>query len=486
MSAGARPRLLRLAGAVVRRVPPLRRLATSLHGAFLAQRELDAEIGELTPLAARPSARTAPRLNLLLPGASEQHVFGGASTALALIDRLAGVPLPDGTRLQRRILVTDERSLEGLDPRRFQGWRVQAAADDDRDDPVLVPLGDRVGPDGTPASVPVRAQDWFVATAWWTAHLARALVRWQADAGGHAPHPFVYLIQDFEPGFYPWSSRYALAEQTYRFDEPVIAVFNAGSLRTFFEGRGLSFAAQYGFEPTLHPELRRRLPDPNDPAARVRRILVYGRPGVPRNAFALLVRGLRHWAATDPRAGAWEVVSLGEAHPDVPLGGPGPVILRSEGKVSLDRYATLMRASAIGVSLMLSPHPSYPPLEMAAFGMRTLTNRFEGKSLAAVHPNLIELDALSPEALARQLSDLTARFDADADACWSLAPGRFGEPSDPFLFAEHLVGAWLGGRAGGPPASSSGRGDPSGDPPAPASPSSSTALPPSPSPGGGC
>ena len=39
----SRPRMLRLAGALVRRVPPLRRLAASLHGAFLAQRELAAE-----------------------------------------------------------------------------------------------------------------------------------------------------------------------------------------------------------------------------------------------------------------------------------------------------------------------------------------------------------------------------------------------------------------------------------------------------------
>ena len=48
--------MLRLAGALVRRVPPLRRLAASLHGAFLAQRELDAEIAELTPIDIRTSA----------------------------------------------------------------------------------------------------------------------------------------------------------------------------------------------------------------------------------------------------------------------------------------------------------------------------------------------------------------------------------------------------------------------------------------------
>ena len=470
--------MLRLAGALVRRVPPLRRLAASLHGAFLAQRELDAEIAELTPIAARPSTRAAPRLNLLLPGASEQHVFGGASTALALFDRIASLPLSDGTRLQRRILVTDERSLDGIDARRFQGWQVRAAGDDDTDDPALVPLGDRVGPDGAPISIPVRAHDWFIATAWWTAHMARGLCRWQAAQGGQGPRPFVYLIQDFEPGFYPWSSRYALAEQTYRFDEPVIAVFNSSSLRAFFHGRGLAFARAFGFEPTLHPELARRLPDPAGSGHRARRILVYGRPGVPRNAFALLVLGLRQWVARDPRAAGWQVVSLGESHPDLSLGvppapgtavastlapapapavspmvTPAEIILRSEGKVSLDRYAALMRDSAIGVSLMLSPHPSYPPLEMAAFGMRTLTNRFEGKSLALDHPNLIELDDLSPETLARQLADLASRFDATPIAPvaggdstpWSCAPGRFAQPADPFDFVQRLAGEWFDG-----------------------------------------
>ncbi len=469
MTAGtpARPATLRLASALLRRVPPLRRLAASMHASFLAQREFEAEIGELTPLAARPSPIAAPRLNLLLPGASEQHVFGGASTALALFHRLSAIAVRGGGAPQRRILVTDERSLDGLDPGRFAGWRVGAAADPDAEDPVLIPLGDRLGPDGVPASVPVRAQDWFVATAWWTAHLARDLVRWQAGAGSHVPRPFLYLIQDYEPGFYPWSSRSALAEQTYRFDEPVVAVFNAGSLQAFFRGRGLRFAAEYGFEPSLHPELARRLPDPARPPARQPRILVYGRPGVPRNAFALLVRGLRLWVGSDPAAADWEVLSLGEPHPDLSLGRPPgsasgrELLLRSEGKVSLQRYAELMSGSAIGVSLMLSPHPSYPPLEMAAFGMRTLTNRFEGKSLARDHPNLTEVDPLSPEALASHLARFAAQFRAapgEPDSGpWSLPPGRFARPDEPFGFAERLAADWWTDPAAPEPAAVPGR-----------------------------
>ena len=72
--------------------------------------------------------------------------------------------------------------------------------------------------------------------------------------------------------------------------------------------------------------------------------------------------------------------------------------MRSIGKLDLDAYAALLRESAIGISLMVSPHPSYPPLEMAHLGMLVLTNRFAAKDLATWHPNITAVDDISAEA----------------------------------------------------------------------------------------
>lgn len=429
---------MRLARAALHRVPPLRRLARHLHERFTAERAFEVDPPELTPIAARADQAGPVRLNLLLPGASSRHVFGGAATALALFDALhRGEP--------RRLLVTDERELEAIDPVRFAGWEVaRLDGPHPTDRPLLVPMADRAG-----RSLPVHANDRFVATAWWTAHHARALAHWQGRTFGIEPPAFIYLIQDYEPGFYPWSTRFALADQTYAFTREAIGVYNTAGLRAYVRARHAALAREFVFEPSLNPALAAELPA-GQGVVRQRRILIYGRPSVPRNAFGLIVQGLRAWATQDPAAASWAVVSLGEAHPPLELGRPpgaaAPLVLHSEGKVGLTRYAQLMRESAIGIGLMLSPHPSYPPLEMAAFGMRVLTNRFEAKHLSADHPNIEDLPEVSPSAIAQALTRWVARFDPDRPEAWSAPPGGFARSRPGFPFADELRAAWLGAR----------------------------------------
>jgi O-antigen biosynthesis protein len=60
--------------------------------------------------------------------------------------------------------------------------------------------------------------DACVATSWHTAHVLAAR--------GNAPMSRLYLVQDFEPFFYPRGAEYALAEDTYRFGFRCIAVGN--------------------------------------------------------------------------------------------------------------------------------------------------------------------------------------------------------------------------------------------------------------------
>ncbi len=70
----------------------------------------------------------------------------------------------------------------------------------------------------------IAAAGLLVATFWPTAHLAQSLlgaqnqVCTQALPGRGQRKEFLYLIQDFEPGFYPWSSNYAMAAASYDLD----------------------------------------------------------------------------------------------------------------------------------------------------------------------------------------------------------------------------------------------------------------------------
>ncbi len=90
---------------------------------------------------------------------------------------------------------------------------------------------------------------------------------------------------------------------------------------------------------------------------------------------------------------------------------------------------------------MISPHPSYPPLDMAHLGMLVATNRFGAKDLSTWHQNIRSLASLSAEGIAAALRDLTDAFEADPGA------GDRGEPLRPdfladgplFPFAEELA-----------------------------------------------
>ena len=74
--------------------------------------------------------------------------------------------------------------------------------------------------------------------------------------------------------------------------------------------------------------------------------------------------------------------------------------MASLGKLSLTDYAELLRRTAVGLSLMASPHPSYPPLEMAHFGVRTVTNSYTCKDLSKSHANILSLPDVSAERIA--------------------------------------------------------------------------------------
>jgi hypothetical protein len=66
-------------------------------------------------------------------------------------------------------------------------------------------------------------------------------------------------------------------------------------------------------------------------------------------------------------------------------------------------YIETLERSHIGVGLMASPHPSYPPLEMALFGLYTITTSFGAKDMNGVHANLRALTEPTPAALAGEL-----------------------------------------------------------------------------------
>jgi hypothetical protein len=149
--------------------------------------------------------------------------------------------------------------------------------------------------------------------------------------------------------------------------------------------------------------------------------------------------GLKLWAARHPEFAGWEVVSAGMAHPPTPF-APGRAI-RSLGKLSLEAYADLLRTTGVGISLMSSPHPSYPPLEMAHFGIRTVTNRYANKDLGGAHDNIISIPDIDAATVAEALARACAAFEAAPDAGWAATSHMpaFLDPA-PWPFLDNVAG----------------------------------------------
>lgn len=358
-------------------------------------RPQDRGIVEIKPLLSYPSRNARPRLSLLTPTVNPHQIFGGVATAMKLFAAIADAL---GDDYDRRIIATDA----DIEPEAYESLpdyeAVPHAASLDLGRRLLVDAHERDG-----SRLDLRAGDIFIATAWWTALLALDLERDRARLFG-GELPFIYLIQDDEPYFQGRSSRYALAESTYR-RAGAIAIINSEELYDVMS-RKYAFHEAYCAPYAMDAQISAAL----DPAPRERLMLVYGRPHVNRNAFELVCDGLFRWQQRDPiRASRWRILFLGEAFPDTLV---YPVQNASVGgKVSLTDYANYLSRASVGVSLMLSPHPSYPPLEMAEAGLLTITNHFEGKNLTGRFDNIISLELLEPAALADAIESAVAAME---------------------------------------------------------------------------
>jgi hypothetical protein len=102
-------------------------------------------------------------------------------------------------------------------------------------------------------------------------------------------------------------------------------------------------------------------------------------------------------------------------------------ILRPAPWRDFDGYAEQMRSADLLLSLMLSPHPSYPPLEMAACGGLVVTNSYANKTEAALQAVSRNIRAPVPtvEAVATALCAAAA---AAADAPARLAGAAASAP----------------------------------------------------------
>ncbi len=382
---------------------------------------MDVSIPEITPIRFRKVELERKRLNILLPSLNPEHVFGGIATAYKFF-----VELCNSAGMDCRIILTDSAPNSGVVNKYGKEYVFADSQDDRIYEKSIIPFNDRIT-----RTLPVSDKDYFIFTGWWTAYcIQEEYLNWKGKELN--PNPFIYLIQDYEPGFYQWSSLYMLADATYRTEFKQIAIFNSSELKNYFDFLGYKFDYFYVFEPVLNAGLKKYLNNMDKVVKKKKQILVYGRPNTARNAFALLVQALKKWVEIQQDVSEWRILSAGEEHKKVDLGKG--VVLESVGKLTIDEYAKTLEESYAGVSLMVSPHPSYPPLEMSVFGVKVITNSYANKDMSGFNDNIVSLSDASPYNISEKLREICNNYKREQEI--DLSKNKeycFGENSFSFI-----------------------------------------------------
>jgi glycosyltransferase involved in cell wall biosynthesis len=362
--------------------------------------QIDLVKNKAAPLKLIGSTSVPRRVNLLIGMIDFAYVFGGYITVFHLARRLAR----QGARVR----------LVMVDPCDFQPgrWRDQFRAypglEDFLEHIELAYCFDRTVP------IEVSPDDTFVATNWWTAHMAH-------QAGIQIGRPrFVYLSQEYEPGFYPQGSWAALAAQSYALSHD--AVFSTELLRDYFRQNRLGVFAQgleHGERHSIAFENAITAVNPvtvEDIAWRQpKKLLFYARPEEhnARNLFEMGMLALVQAVRAGYFTGDWEFHGIGTGGQAGHLELADDIFLQLLPRQGLEGYRQMLRSHDVGMSLMHSPHPSLVPIEMASAGMWTVTNTHANKTVERLHAistNLLPVDA-TIEAIREGLGEAARRVE---------------------------------------------------------------------------
>ncbi len=225
----------------------------------------------------------------------------------------------------------------------------------------------------------ISPDDVFLATSWWSA---------EAIKNTSIRKRFFYIIQEVETFFYNYGPERMLCEQVME-DKNIDFIINSHYLFDYFSTNNPNIVKNgVFFEPAFPVKLyNRKFFAKKDKY----KLFFYSRPHNPRNLYAVGVKYLQ--AAVDRGiidTDEWDIYCVGQ---------DAPVIHFSTGKNSINvgqltwtEYSQFLSDVDLGLCLMYTPHPSYPPFDVASSGGVVLTNKFLNKQSFEMCKNIIAAD----------------------------------------------------------------------------------------------
>jgi hypothetical protein len=335
-----------------------------------ARNSVEVRFPALERLRTYPELRSGRRLSIVTDSVSPGLLYGGVGTAI-LFGTLLAKRIGADLRLITRYEAPDAGQLglmlatHGIEFRR--------------------PIDCVFSPWGAGASVPTFDGDLFLTTSWWTTKATRMAI---------PPRKIIYLLQEDERMFYPRGDERLRCGEVLAAQDLQFVVNSEMLLRHFAEGNEpLQNIVQQGcwFDPAFRANHYY-----DDAEGRKRRtkknLLFYARPNNLRNLY---------WRGLETLSGAiedgvlspeaWNFIFIGRDLKRISL--PGGVYPTIRENLPWLEYAALVREIDVGLSLIDTPHPSYPPLDLAASGAVVVTNTCGLKrSLARYSENIVCVD----------------------------------------------------------------------------------------------
>lgn len=303
----------------------------------------------LGPLQVFSVPSSGRRVNLVTDSINEGSLFGGVSTSIIFCALLA-----KRLNCQLRIITRTEKAASHNFSEVLKNNKV---AYEENVEFMYVDLF------SAHIDIDVSSDDIFVATSWWTAHSCLESVE---------ANKIIYLLQEDERMFYPYGDDHLRCSSVLS-NPDIRFVINTELLFNHFSSQGFNNILQNGlwFEPAFS-SYEAKLASSQHSAKK--KFFFYARPNHYRNLFSLGLETVRAAVARGVlNLEEWEIcfVGLGLSTLKFPIAFEATII---EG-LTWSEYVRFIRSVDVGLSLMYTPHPSYPPLDLAASGAIAVTNQ---------------------------------------------------------------------------------------------------------------
>jgi len=310
------------------------------------------------------------RITLVTDSIQSDSFFGGVATAI-----IFAILLAEKTGKSLRIIT---RTEGGGKNNFFQLLEREGMSVTKNVEFVFVDLNKDIG------AADINKDEYFITTSWWTTLCLKNSV--SADR-------ILYILQEDERMFYPHGDDHLRCTEVMESDD-ISFLINTKLLFDHLISDGFGNIRDKGiwFEPSFSKTNYYAEFSVGRPSKL--RLFFYARPGHLRNLY---YRGLE---ALDNAIlngiidlEEWEIFCVGSNAGKIEFtSGYKPTVVKN---MAWKEYTEFLRSVDLGLSLMYTPHPSYPPLDLASSGSVVVTNVFANKtSLDQYSKNIIcsELD----------------------------------------------------------------------------------------------